>query len=60
MHHEVLNGCIFAYAADLPMSVLRMIASKQAFIGTYDATMIACGLAHQTFKLLDACGVSLV
>ena len=37
--HEILNGCIFAYVADLPMSVLRMIAFKQAFVGTYDATM---------------------
>lgn len=40
-NHEILNGCIFAYVADLPMSVLRMIAFRQAFVGTYDATMIA-------------------
>ena len=26
--HEALNGCIFAYAADLPMAVLRDIIKK--------------------------------
>lgn len=39
--YKELNGCIFAYAADLPMSVLRDIMRKRPFIGTYDATILA-------------------
>lgn len=39
--YKELNGCIFAYAADLPMSVLRNIMRERPFIGTYDATILA-------------------
>lgn len=39
--HEKINDCIFAYVADLPMSVLRDIMRKRPFIGTYDATVLA-------------------
>lgn len=39
--HEKINGCIFAYVADLPMSVLRDIMRKHPFIGAYDATILA-------------------
>lgn len=39
--YKELDGCYFAYAADLPMSVLRDIMRKHPFIGTYDATVLA-------------------
>lgn len=39
--YKELDGCYFAYAADLPMSVLRDIMRKRPFIGTYDATVLA-------------------
>lgn len=39
--HEILDGCIFAYVADLPMAVLRDIMRKRSFIETYDATILA-------------------
>lgn len=39
--YKELDGCIFVYAADLPMAVLRDIMRKHPFIGTYDATKLA-------------------
>lgn len=51
--HEAINGCIFAYAADLPMSVLRDIMRKHPFIGTYDATKIAIEELEENKRLRE-------
>lgn len=39
--HQVLNDCIFAYAADLPVSVLRDLMRKRKYINPRHATLLA-------------------
>ncbi len=40
--HEILNGCIFSYAADLPMCVLRDVMRKHPYNNNmYKATLTA-------------------
>ena len=51
--YKELNGCIFAYVADLPMSVLRDIMRKHPFVGTYDATMMVLVEKEENVRLKE-------
>lgn len=51
--YKELDGCIFAYVADLPMAVLRDIMRKRPFIGAYDATTLVLEEQEENKRLKE-------